>query len=290
MFERKLSFYATLKDVTAVSKIADAFVGSAVKKNFHPDNGRFVKLREFGDRFESEDFELVEDEELPGLLLGLLLTKGTPLSDVFVDPPADSHALDHIESTWFSLLEHAVSLESPSATECIWTCGLTDAGLHNTFLSKERGLELFDLGEPGIMPQPAFLTKFLMSFFHTAGMEEDGKGSWVRRFLVVDDKLALTQETTELIPYLEEIFQFALDHLVEELFEGDDSVRQLLVRYVIFQLLSDSAFCLCRWEQKGGGNLYRESANRPPLEKWLWRTIWDIYIAAHVYQVFLKEY
>jgi hypothetical protein len=221
-------------------------------------------------------------------MLGKLLEKGASLSAVYVNPPLADKTLDLLEGRWLSILEHATSFNNSSATDCIWTCGLTDAGLHNTFLSKIRGLELFDLGEPGVMPTPAFLTKFLMSFFHTAGMQEDKTGSWVRRFDIVDGRLVLTQETEDLIPYLERTFTVVLDSLVKELFEGDESVRKLLVKYVVLQVLSDAAFCLGRWEQKGGG-VPRKSESSQHLAKWLWRSLWDFYIASHVYTAFLQD-
>ena len=276
------------QDVSSVSKMADAFVGSAIVKNFHPVKGRFPKMRAFGDRFRSNETNLFPEEIFPSECLGLLLQQGNSMATVFEQPPSDDDStLDRIESVWLQLLEEAVSLP-PYATNCVWTCGLTDAGLHNTFLSEERGLELFDLGRPCKMPRPAFLTKFLMSFFHTAGMEEGPDGQWVHRFFVVDDKLALTAKTRELIPYLDETFHYVVTRLVQELFEGDENVRRLLIKYVILQLLSDGAFCLDRWEQKGGGAERTSGASRR-LEKWLWRCLWDIYIAAHVYHKFLKE-
>jgi hypothetical protein len=272
-------------DVTLVSKAVDAFVGTAIRKNFHPVNGRFVRMRAFGEQFREENPFFLEGEVFPIQLLGNMLNRGCQLSSVFVDPPTEENALDQIESSWFSLLEHAVSLRHSSATDCIWTCGLTDAGLHNTFFSRKRGLELFDMGDASTMPQPAFLTKFLMSFFHTAGMEDNGSESWTRRFDIVGDKLALTPRTLELVSYLDSAFQDVTDRLMEELFEGDQSVRQLLVKYVVLQLFSDGAFCLDRWERKGGGT--RQQSDTRPLEKWLWRCLWDCYIGCHVHKVFL---
>jgi len=276
-------------DVKAVSKKMDLFVGSAIIKNFHPTKGRLAKLREYGEQFRFNKLCLVDSEKTPADFLGKLLKPGTPLTAVFSDPmKAKVNAIDRIEHSWLSLLQHATSLRTECATECIWTCGLTDAGLHNTFYSPDRGLELFDLGLAKSTPQPAFLTKFLMSFFHTAGMQSDGKTGWVRRFQVHWGRLILTQETKDLIPYLENAFQLATDTLVDTLFAGDEGVRQLLIKYVILQLLSDGAFCLDRWEQKGGGHV-RNSESSRHLDSWLWRTLWDLYIASHVYSVFLKH-
>ena len=181
------------------------------------------------------------------------------------------------------LLERATSFASVSATDRIWTCGLTDAGLHNTFFSNVRGLELFDLGEPHLMPVPAFLTKFLMSFYHILGMEEEvmhgsPTGEWICRFTVVGDRLQPTKRTLDVIPYLDHAYATAVDHFVQYHFDNDSKVRELLILYSVLQLVSDASFCLYRWEEKGGG----EGTAARPLGKWLWRSIWDLYIASHV--------
>ena len=284
---KELKILCKTKDLSKLSKSTDSFVGKAIKKNYGT-GGRFEEMRAFGERFREGNIYLSEDEVWPSFFLGLLLKKGNPLSSVFVDPPTEEYAMDRLESTWLPILELAASFNDPSVTENIWTCGLTDAGLHNTFLSRERGLELFDIGVPDTMPRPAFLTKLLMSFFHTAGMEDDGLGSWVRRFHIDDDKLALTPATRDLIPYLENTFRHVMDRLIEEIFSGDENVRRLLTVYVVLQLLSDGAFCLGRWEQKGGGSERHDDSNRY-LEKWLWRSLWDFYIASHVREIFIAR-
>jgi len=280
------------KDVAATSKTTDMFCGSAIRKNFMPETGRFAKLREFGENFRDGFLMLTPQERFPATFLGALLKPGVALDHMF-SPPCPSHsALDKVEDSWLDLLQHATSFEPDSpATDCIWTCGLTDAGLHNTFLCPERGLELFDLGKPQIMPAPAFLTKFLFSFFHAFGMEEpedtnDGKSesTWVRRFEVVGGKLTLTQSTKDLLPYMFESFNRTVDHFVTKIFHNDGSVRSLLTKYVVLQLLSDGAFCLLRWEQKGGGKERFGKRARVSLDKWLWRCLWDLYIAAEVYE------
>lgn len=69
---------------------------------------------------------------------------------------------------WQSLVELSISMTHPTATNRVWTCGLTDGGLHNLFLGEDQ-MWAFDLGEPSLEPIPAFLTKFLMSFFHALG-------------------------------------------------------------------------------------------------------------------------
>jgi hypothetical protein len=275
------------KDVTSISKTADEFVGSAIKKNFAP-GGRFQLLRDMGKQFRSKNLVLTEGEQIPAHFLGLLLKPKVQLGSIFFNSPAPKSALDDY---WLDLLEHASSFEHPPATDRIWSCGLTDAGLHNLFLCRHRGVELFDLGEPQLSPQPAFLTKFFMSFFHAFGMEENEEGtSWVRRFRVVHrNKLDLTLETQNMMSYCYDAFTFAMDELVEELFEGDESVRELLIKYVVLQLLSDAAFCLARWEEKGGGKKRFGARATEGLEKWLWRSLWDVYIACDVHQKLLID-
>ena len=290
----------TAQSMEMISKSTDEFCGSSLRKNFLPQNGRFAKLRQFGDRFRDLDFMLEPAERFPATFLGAVLKPDVDLDNIFDDCAASTSALDHFENAWSDVLDSATCFANDAkmnraAADCIWTCGLTDAGLHNTFLSESRGLELFDLGKPQFMPVPAFLTKFLMSFFHVLGMEEveeDGDGSpdgtprytWARRFQVVGGKLALTQETEYLLPRIYVAFRKTLDHFVANVFENDERVRCLLMKYVVLQLLSDSAFCLLRWEEKGGGRERFGKQAKGTLHKWLWRSLWDLYIASDVYE------
>ena len=163
----------------------------------------------------------------------------------------------------------------------ILACGLTDAGLHNLFLT-EDSLWLFDLGQPQLYSAPAFLTKFLFSFFHTLGMQETPGDSdkWERRFVhsPLTNKLRLTPETVTLLENAYTAFEITLDRLIDELFDRDHSLRWLLIQYVTLQLLSDASFCLQRWTIKGGGQP-RDTNHQKGIEKWLWRALWDVYIA-----------
>jgi len=300
--------------VPLVSKLADEFCGSAIKKNFLPKSGRFDRLREFGDKFRNDEYILEPEERSPAKCLGTVLQRGVNVSRIFHDAKTTPSALDQLEYAWLDVLEHATSFvpnmigvtPNTTATDRIWTCGLTDAGLHNTFLSEERGLELFDLGKPQLMPVPAFLTKFLMSFFHAIGMEEvEEKGAststststpsytWIRRFEIMtgqneEEKLVLTQSTRNLLPGVYDAFGKVLDHFVTNVFDGDERIRSLLIKYVVLQLLSDSAFCLLRWEEKGGG-VERFGKQAKGLHKWLWRSLWDFYIATEVYEKLLSN-
>lgn len=285
------------KDIRDVSNTIDLFVGRAISKNFHPDHGRFRNLRLLGDDFQAGDFFLTEAEQVPARFLGMIMQYGSCMDEIFDDAPFPKSALDEMEDRgWLDIIIHATQFHdssSAAATDYLWTCGLTDAGLHNTFLSVEGGLEIFDLGEPGLQTRPAFLTKFLMSFFHTLGMESDGKTSWKIRFCVVQqdgrERLSLTQETEEKIPYLYTVFGRTFDNLMEHIFNDDDRVRELLIKYIVLQLLSDASFCLQRWEAKGGGTQrYGERLNYA-MEAWLWRSLWDQYIASHVYAHLLLQ-
>jgi hypothetical protein len=182
-----------------VSTIADNFVGKAIIKNFHPVTGRFVLLRQFGIDLRDGKIHLKPKEVVPATHLEKILNgcfgtdagkteitrRRSSLEDVFgfdfldeeeeenyhktperEDPLRDPlrgnplyiHGLDQ----WQPLLELALSIKNPNATSRIWTCGLTDGGLHNLFLDEEQ-IWLFDLGEPTLETIPGFLTKFLMS-------------------------------------------------------------------------------------------------------------------------------
>mmetsp|Transcript_2909 Transcript_2909/g.6232 ORF Transcript_2909/g.6232 Transcript_2909/m.6232 type:complete len:767 (+) Transcript_2909:136-2436(+) len=321
-----------------VTKRTDMFVGFAIRKNFHPTEGRLARLRKAGDRFracfeaacsdesaenggddeekagheEEKRYALKEEEEMPAFFLGKLLQKGALLEDVFDSPDTDGDslkihtALDIVSGNclWLDLIRRAVSVESDSARTCLWNCGLADAGLHNLFLDDER-LWLFDLGEPAVQPVPAFLTKFLMSYFHAFGMEdvdedkssgdveaETGKAAvpqWVRRFAVDENKhrLHLTTDTANVIPKVYDAFQYTVDRMIESLFDGEEAVRDLVVRYVVLQILSDCAFCVDRWTSKGGGSK-SVGNHHTDLHKWLWRALWDLYIASDFAAKMLK--
>lgn len=273
---------------SSVSKMADLFCGKAIKKNFDPHRGRFATMTAFGERFrDAQGFDCLEvDEVCPSGYLGRLLKKGTLTDSVFAGGGSSLSAFEVVakDSFWLEVLATATSLELPAATDLIWTNGLTDAGLHNTFVGNAF-LWLFDLGAPEHMPIPAFLTKFLMSFMHVFGMEDDDDdgGGWVCRFVETDDgtHLALTPETAAHMPKMHAAFEYALNRFLDELFDGDEAVRKVLLTYVVLQLLSDASFCLTRWQSKGGGErkYYDRGQN---LHKWLWRCLWDLYIATDV--------
>ncbi|KAL7574618.1 hypothetical protein ACA910_002970 [Epithemia clementina (nom. ined.)] len=326
--------------VTQVSKICNEFAGACIRKNFLPREGRFARLREYGEHFyfnttltasgRQQLLVLLDDEKLPATILGRLLRPACPLSNVFDDPPSPFCVLDHVEHDnkyyWLHVLQLATSFESHQVNDCIWTCGLTDAGLHNTFVCPDRGLELFDLGAPQLMPMPAFLTKFLMSFYHVLGMEEEPQqqqqqqqqrddnsknkqnhsGGWVCRFEVSKKKsnnnlhhnkkrhsnqndellLSLTRSTKSMLPNIHKAFEYTMKQMIDQVFEGDERVRELLLTYTVLQLLSDACFCLDRWDQKGGGRERVDDRNIH-LGKWLWRSVWDFYIASNVYETLL---
>jgi hypothetical protein len=288
------------QNIRFLSKAVDRYVGRSILKNFHPDHGRFRNLRVIGEDIQEDILILTDAEQVPATFLGRLLEPNVSMQDIFIDPPSPLMALDVVEGTgWFPILQEAMNFQNKAsfhvATDCLWTCGLTDAGLHNCFLSVERGLEMFDLGEPSLEPRPAFLTKFLMSFFHTLGMEVDGStGIWKNRFAIIrtsdDDteRLSITSETKDKLPYLVNVFNITVDHIIKNVFHGDESVRKLMLTYVVLQLLSDASFCLQRWEAKGGGAERCGERSKEPLEKWLWRTIWDCYIASYVQEKLLK--
>jgi hypothetical protein len=112
-------------------------------------------------------------------------------------------------------------------------------------------------------------------------MEETSDGeSWVRRFEHSDvtKKLRMTPETEKLLAKAYDAFEITLDRLIKDLFEGDDSLRWLLIQYVTLQLISDASFCLQRWTIKGGGRP-RDTNHQSGIEKWLWRAIWDMFVA-----------
>ena len=133
--------------------------------------------------------------------------------------------------------------------------------------------QFIDLGVPQLQSLPGFMTKFLFSFFHILGMEEDKSSEdkeWVRRFVPKGEKLALTKETTVLLSQAYDAFEVSLSRIIDEIFDGDQSLRWLLLQYVTLQLLSDASFCLQRWSMKGGG-CPREDNHNQGLERWLWR-------------------
>jgi hypothetical protein len=268
----------TEPDPDGISATADSFVGRAIKKNFHSVNGRARLIRELGRQFRERGLVLTPEEELPAKHLGALLRAGALMGETFHDVPMEPTALEVTQHYWRNILKRAVcENRSAPALRRIWTCGLTDAGIHNLFVSTDK-LWFFDLGQPELQSLPGFLTKFLFSFFHTLGMQEDENNTWVRRFEIKGDKLALTKETIDLLPKAYDAFEVCLDRLIVEVFDGDQSLRWLLIQYVSMQLMSDAAFCVKRWQEKGGGRASSSNHNTG-IEQWLWRALWDVYVA-----------
>lgn len=79
-------------------------------------------------------------------------------------------------------------------------------------------------------------------------MEEDENGDWVVRFVQDSNKLCLTEDTKDLLHNVFEAFNTATDRLIKEIFDGDEDVRFLLLRYVMTQLISDASFCVGKSE------------------------------------------
>jgi hypothetical protein len=266
-----------------LSAMADQFMGNAIKKNFHPTKGRIRFLRKTCREFRESKLYLLPEEELPSRHLATLGEPDAFMSDVFVGASSEPPLFHPDKDFWINLMMQATSDRpsmSPNATKQIWTSGLADAGIHNLFVSKDD-LYFFDLGVPQLQSLPGFMTKFLFSFFHIIGMEEDENSpdnEWVRRFVPVGDKLALTKETSELLPKAYDAFSISMSKIIDEVFDGDQSLRWLLLQYVTLQLLSDASFCLQRWNMKGGGRP-REDNHNHGLERWLWRALWDTYVA-----------
>ena len=122
-------------------------------------------------------------------------------------------------------------------------------------------------------------------------MEDDGKGSWVHRFETVHrngfpPKLKLTRDTESKLSVAYDGYIFAIKHFVNNLFHENAQAANLMVRYTVLQLISDAGFCLQRWQSKGGGFERFGYSSRQDLSKWLWRCIWDLYIASEVYDRF----
>jgi hypothetical protein len=141
---------------TSVSDTANKFVGNAIHKNFHPETGRFVLLKQFGIDLKNGSIHLKPMEVSPAKHLEKILNdcfegKGdeaegcgcddlkrsnsfrkSSLEDTFdlfeleedtpdeEDPlkgnPLYIHGLDQ----WQTLLELALSMKNPSATDRIW--------------------------------------------------------------------------------------------------------------------------------------------------------------------------
>jgi len=108
---------------------------------------------------------------------------------------------------------------------------------------------------------------------------KENNNEWICRFVPQGDKLALTKETRDLLSESYDAFEVSLNLIIEELFDGDQSIRWLLLQYVTLQLLSDASFCLQRWNMKGGGSPSEEDNHNQGLEQWLWRALWDTYVA-----------
>ena len=72
------------------------------------------------------------------------------------------------------------------------------------------------------------------------------------------------------------------------MFDREEEVRTLLLRYVVTLLISDAAFCIEKWKTKGGGDECR-SDHKKHLEKWLWRAFWDVYASEELRRLYLTR-
>ncbi|KAL3913970.1 MAG: hypothetical protein SGILL_006281, partial [Bacillariaceae sp.] len=263
-----------------ISSIADQFCGNALKKNFHSVKGRLRFFDRVCRDFRQHKLVLTSEEKIPAKFLARLFHRDALMSETFVGASTEPPLVRPTGHFWMHLLSRAVDNRkdmSPNAMKRIWNSGLADGGIHNLFVT-ESELYFFDLGAPTLQSIPGFMTKFLFSFFHVLGMQEDENGEWVRRFTRQGDMLALTPETEDLLEEAYNAFEVALDGVITNIFDDDHGLRWILLQYVTLQLLSDAAFCLQRWEMKGGGSPSHGNHNTK-LEKWLWRAIWDCYIA-----------
>jgi len=256
-----------------------------IRKNFHSDFGRFHRLLNIARQFRAGSLVLTKEEELPAHFLGLLLQSNARMSSAFQGSSSDNPFIMYPQGlfvdNWRFILEEAIALQGKAALHRLWNGGLADAGLHNLFLASDR-VWLFDISDPTLQTLPAFLTKFLFSFFHNLGMVNDpATGRWVCRFVPSGGRLALTHETEALLPKIYSAFNITLDRFIQVLFHGEETVRHLLLKYVVLQLSSDASFCLERWTIKGGGKS-RDNNHNKRIEHWLWRALWDIYIAMDV--------
>ena len=94
--------------------------------------------------------------------------------------------------------------------------------------------------------------------------------------------LKVTRETESKIAVAYESYQYALDHFVKDLFHQNPKAGALMARYTVLQLVSDAGLCLQRWQSKGGGIARFGYTAKQDLSKWLWRSVWDLYIASEV--------
>ena len=146
------------KIIAALSKRSDMFVGLSIKKNYHPTKGRFVRMREVGERFRhyfsemKKDNEascgstidddpnekklvLTDEEKIPARFLAKLLERGSLLKGIFHAATVKENqrcALDIVTGdehlSWLGLIRRAVSVQSDAARKCVWNAGLSDAG------------------------------------------------------------------------------------------------------------------------------------------------------------------
>lgn len=126
-------------------------------------------------------------------------------------------------------------------------------------------------------------------------MEENQHHGWVHRFETVQQqdgspsKLKLTLETERKISLAYDGYKAAVGSFVRELFNQNEQAADLMIRYTVLQLVSDAGFCLQRWQRKGGGRERFGYNAGKDLSKWLWRSIWDLYIASEVCNVFALQ-
>ena len=153
MIKGRMARSGTITSAADISNTANAFVGKAIHKNFHPESGRFVLLKQFGVDLRDGSVHLKSKEIMPAKHLDKILNDcferddgredecGVPrpegsfrkssLEDTFElaslddipdeeDPlkgnPLYIHGLDQ----WQTLLGLALSMKNPNATCRIW--------------------------------------------------------------------------------------------------------------------------------------------------------------------------
>jgi hypothetical protein len=113
-----------------ISKMADSFVGNAIKKNFHPDKGRQHFLREVCSMFRDRSLYLEPAEEIPAQHLGTILRSGALMSDTFLNTPMEPTVLQMQPHFWRNILRRAVESRksmSPHAVRRLVSRFLGDA-------------------------------------------------------------------------------------------------------------------------------------------------------------------
>eukprot|EP00929_Paragymnodinium_shiwhaense_P009663 TRINITY_DN113916_c0_g1_i1.p1 TRINITY_DN113916_c0_g1~~TRINITY_DN113916_c0_g1_i1.p1 ORF type:complete len:723 (+),score=210.83 TRINITY_DN113916_c0_g1_i1:51-2219(+) len=296
----------TREEFLAVMPETDAYSGHNINKNYDPNTGRLPFADVFGSELRAGMICVSQSELKPAVYLAHLLQMDTSLEMIFSKLAGKTALNVYSEPNVLQgMLRQALEVNG-AGRDRMWNAGIGDGSIHNVILSTaSKKIWFYDMGKPYIVSGPAFAAKFLSSFFIDIGMEAGDGGVWLNRFhepkgtyktvlQPPSEPLNLTAKGELALMRANASFSQALSTFTKDVFGDESAVCELMVRYVILDILSDASFVLARWKQKKtgtdgslspcklGGKLAK--TDKECNAQWLWRALFNYYVASSVAQ------